>query len=343
MTADTLQRSIERAIDLPTGTDQTERASWVLRGFSEAALFAVARSAPMEPLDEAVAAHAELLGHGDPRFASRLRKLRQLSGAPPRCYSDLGREWMRPPPPRPPEPGRVAAFCRLADLIDHNGTRPQGDAVSAADGHGRAALAAREEWRPAGLPTSQVRFTLTAIDASLAWRVWAFEDGAPSIVVVAEILHAPVNDIWWGVHNGTHLDHIGHVAAQGHDACQLEYGQGLLVAESLAMTVEFLAALEAPDRTSARVVWDGLVERLARLPVPAVESPTAAAAREATDVEFAALPTLAAAYTTGTVEILAAEFDHPMIPPPYRLALTQRWEQLANRRPDVDAVLRDLR
>ena len=57
--------------------------------------------------------------------------------------------------------------------------------------------------------------------------------------------------------------------------------------------------------------------------------------RNATDQEFTALPTLARAYTTGAVELLASGFHHPLIPVAYRTALVDRWNSLAARRPEV--------
>jgi len=337
MSSDHTSRAVERLLDVPADPDSVETASWILRGMSEAALFAVAQSHAIEPLDDAVGALGARGRRGDPKFAARLRELRTILGPLPSAYQSLGRDWSPQPRPGPPDTQKATAYCRLADLVDRSGPPPSGQAVSAADGHGRAALLDRDRWRPGAHPTAGVRFVRTDIDPSLAWRVWTrAADGVPVIVLVAEKLTPTVNDVWWGIHNGTHLDHISHLEATGHDATVIEYGHGLLAAESLAMSVELLAGLETSDSGVARVVWEGLVERLARLPVPDVaSSPTAEAARNATDQEFTALPTLARAYTTGAVELLASGFHHPLIPVAYRTALVDRWNSLAARRPEV--------
>ena len=350
MNARAMERAVERAINLPAGLDSNEHASWILRGLCEAALFGIAQAQPIDPIDEAVDS-LTCLRRGDPRFASRLVNLRLIYGRAPgrretsllSSYGALGRDWSQTRPPTP-RPANTEAFCRLADLIDRNGSVPSDRTVSAADGYGRDALVARETWRPGGLPTTRVRFVASTLDPSLAWRVWTCgEDGAPIIVLLSEMLHPTVHDIWWGVHNGTHLDHITHLVADGQDPTVIEYGEGLLLAESLAMTVELLAGLENSNLATARVVWDGLVERLARIPLPRLaSSPTAVAARSAPNTEFASLPTLAAAYTIGSIDLLATGFNDPLIPTPYREALRERWDRLVAQRSDVEEILRGL-
>ena len=75
-----------------------------------------------------------------------------------------------------------------------------------------------------------------------------------------------------------------------------EFGTGLLLAESYAMAVELLAAVECVLAGEGHAVWQlgaGLIERAARL--PGGSAPAA---------EFADLPTLAEVYLLGPLEVL---------------------------------------
>ena len=104
--------------------------------------------------------------------------------------------------------------------------------------------------------------------------------------------------IWRGIHEGAHLDHLGVLARSGATApSPAEFGTGLLVAESYAMAVEMLAAVECILAGEGQAVWQlgaGLVERATRLP-----------GGSAATAEFADLPTLAEVYVLGPVEVLA--------------------------------------
>ncbi|GGN99380.1 hypothetical protein [Nocardia rhizosphaerihabitans] len=345
MTVPDIRKAISHATALPEGLSAQELASWTLRGLTEIALFGIAHGLPLDDIDDAVASLGALGKHAHPRFADRLRELRATAGPPTDVFADLAADWSPPAPPKTPSGPAVEGFCRLADLIGPMRDEPPGMFVSAADGHGRTALAERESWRPASLPTTGVVFIPVSVLAALTWRVWtAGSTGTPTVVLVEEMLSPPTMDIWWGIHNGTHLDHLGQLALDGRDPEEIEYSSGLLITESLAMTAELLAGLETENPTTARLIWDGLVERLARLPVPPLDSSrTARRAQNLSDAEFTALPTLAGAYTAGAIELLASGFDHPLIPERLRDAMRCRWDQASDRNPDVAGVLRDLR
>ena len=125
--------------------------------------------------------------------------------------------------------------------------------------------------------------------------------------------------IWRGIHEGAHLDHLGVLARSGATApSPAEFGTGLLVAESYAMAVEMLAAVECILAGEGQAVWQlgaGLVERATRLP----RSLSAAAA------EFADLPTLAEVYVLGPLEVLADGAAGRALPAKITGPLRARW------------------
>jgi hypothetical protein len=110
--------------------------------------------------------------------------------------------------------------------------------------------------------------------------------------------------IWRGIHEGAHLDHLAALSRLGGPGgpgpaapSPAEFGAGLMVAESYAMAVEILAGVECILAGEGQAVWQlgaGLIERATRL--PGASHPAA---------EFADLPTLAEVYVLGPLEILA--------------------------------------
>jgi hypothetical protein len=168
-----------------------------------------------------------------------------------------------------------------------------------------------------------------------------------------------------GVHNGAHLDHLAALvdgerraggSEGGHESGRLnrpwrpwrpwrpkeiEFGAGLMVAESYAMSVELLAVAEcllAGRLAEARELRAGLVSRMGRLPGyrdwRARRPATSAAAAEACGdhvVEFATLPTLAARYVTGPLDLIARGWRDPLIPPALAERIRTRWTALCER------------
>jgi hypothetical protein len=158
-----------------------------------------------------------------------------------------------------------------------------------------------------------------------------------------------------GIHNGAHLDHLaalvdGEEREAGHGAGpvsrpwrpkEIEFGAGLMVAESYAMSVELLAVAEcllAGRLAEARELRAGLVSRMGRIPGyrdwRARRPATSASAAEACGdhvVEFATLPTLAARYVTGPLDLIARGWRDPLIPPVLAERIRTRWTALCER------------
>ena len=96
-----------------------------------------------------------------------------------------------------------------------------------------------------------------------------------------------------------------------------EFGAGLLIAESYAMAVEMLAAVEcilAGEGQAVGQLGAGLIERATRLPGGA--HPAA---------EFAHLPTLAEVYLLGPLEVLTGGAAADALPGEIAGALSDRW------------------
>jgi hypothetical protein len=130
--------------------------------------------------------------------------------------------------------------------------------------------------------------------------------------------------IWRGIHEGAHLDHLSVLARSGEGApSPAEFGDGLLAAESYAMAVEILTAVECLLAGEGAAVWQlgaGLVERATRLPGGSDPAP-----------EFTDLPTLAEVYVLGPLHVLAGVAPARALAPAHTLpaelitALCARW------------------
>src|SRR5258705_548612 len=158
---------------------------------------------------------------------------------------------------------------------------------------GARQLAWGARYRPS--PSAEHVTLRLPLNRRLARRTWMCLPGLPgpgtAIAEVPSTATAIEQQIWRGIHEGAHLDHLSSAARFRHPPGRPlapspgEYGAGLLVAESYAMAVEMLAAVEcilAGEGHAVRQLGAGLIARGTRLPGGA--SPAA---------EFADLPTLA--------------------------------------------------
>jgi hypothetical protein len=336
-----------------------------LRGLAELLVQAHATndSLLVGAVDDAV---GRLRGAGSARFAERLRAVRALFGPVPVAYDDAvaraagapragtaatadaraaagarGPAWARRAP-GPEVRAAVGALVRWADeALPEPGRIPCADPGVPCD----AALAADliERYgpaRPAGLAHRGACRSL-AVPLALTWRTWWWHGSGPMLGVPGWTLSAGRSAVMFGLHAGAHLDlqwwsavERGPSAAVG-----LEFGAGLIVAESVTMAVEYSASARVPALRP--YVRQGLVGRLARLPRLARWGPAAvpdsaimaaaveaAEAAEATgDAEFGALPRLAAAYTAGPVLLAWRGFSHRLVPGALRGPLRSHWSQ----------------
>jgi hypothetical protein len=283
------------AFDLPARGAEYEL--WAVRGLSEIALGCVLLddSEVTGEFDEAVRAAG--LSAGGPA-ALRLRRLRALLGPVPPGYPS------GTSPPRglaavlEPETWRAAeALCAFAtDLMDRpGGGRAEPLAVATAE-----ALRWGARLRPSPGPAAHL-WTPPSPGPGLVWRSWMRLAGPVTAIVDRPPLEPPLRRLLWrGLHDGAHLDHMAALAGAPETAhtapLPIEFGTGLLAAESYAMAVEILAAAERSlDRALTEEICRGLLERVGRLPGAAAR-PALARVAVRPNPEYGMLPTLAAAH-----------------------------------------------
>jgi hypothetical protein len=311
--------------------EHAEAAAWTVRGWADVAVGCLALDRPViaaapgsrtDPgsspaafggLDAAVRA-APVVSGG--QHAARLRRLRELAGPVPPWYPDAR-----------PVAGPIRRVRRLvwqaADLLTRfgnelmmAGARLPWSASCPLSSARQLAWGAR--YRPS--PSDAYRTVRLPVDRFLARRTWMClpERPGPAVAEVPSNASPLAQQIWRGIHEGAHLDHLGALAALGPAApSPAEFGAGLLIAESYAMAVEIVAAIECILAEEGNAVWQlgaGLIERATRL--PGGSDPAA---------EFTDLPTLAEVYLLGPLEVLTGGQAARALPEQIAGALRSRW------------------
>jgi len=281
-------------------------------------------------LDEVI--RAVSVASGGPH-AARLRRIRELAGPVPPWYPDAR-----------PVAGPIRPVARLvwqaADLLARFGE----ELMMAGAGLPWSAscplssarqLAWGARYRPS--PSDAYRTVRLPVDRFLARRTWMCLPGSgiepapmpdsgrapdrgpgPAVADVPSTASPLAQQIWRGIHEGAHLDHLAALTALGPAApSPAEFGPGLLIAESYAMAVEIVAAVECILAEEGHAVWQlgaGLIERATRLPGGSDPAP-----------EFAGLPTLAEVYVLGPLEVLTGGEAARALPEQIAGALRSRW------------------
>ena len=333
----------DAAVSVPA--PDAEADAWIVRGWADVAVGCLALDGLPRPrgsglpgpradgsgafsgLDEVIRAVGVVSGG---HHAARLRGVRRLAGPVPLFYPDAR-----------PVAGQVRSIAgtawRAASLVEWFGghlvstgaTLPRGVACPLVSER-QLAWGARYRPSPAGGHVT-LRLPVTRL---LARRTWMCLPGLPDPgVAIAEVpstATAPEQQIWRGIHEGAHLDHLSSLARLGHGApSPEEFGAGLLIAESYAMAVEILAAVEcilAGEGQAVRQLGAGLIERATRLPGGA--HPTA---------EFADLPTLAEVYLLGPLDVLAGGPAAAALPADLVSSLHDRWRAACSAYPPAVA------
>ena len=314
-----------------------EAAAWTVRGWADVAVGCLALDGPASPgsliagldpgvtggafagLDEVVRVRPVVSGG---QHAARLRRLRELAGPVPSWYPDA-----RPVPGPVRDVGKFT--WQAADLVARFGE----DLMMTAAGLPWTAscplssarqLAWGARYRPS--PGHLHRTVRLPVDRFLARRTWMCLPGragtepvpGPVVAEVPSTASPLAQQIWRGIHEGAHLDHLSALTALGPAApSPAEFGTGLMIAESYAMAVEFLAAVECTLAEEGHAVWQlgaGLIERATRLPGGSNPAP-----------EFTGLPTLAEVYVRGPLEVLTGGEAARALPEQIAGALRARW------------------
>jgi len=305
-----------------------EAAAWIVRGWADVAVGCLALDGPANPdfsgafggLDEVI--RSVPVGSGGVQ-AARLRSLRRAAGPVPPWYPDTR-----------PVPGAIRSVgpCawRAARLLTRFGELLMRTAAVLPLGPACPLSSARQlawgaRYRP--LPTDEHVTVRLPVSRRLARRTWMCLPGLPAPgTAVAEVPSTATplaQQIWRGIHEGAHLDHLAVLARLGGPGrgpaapSPAEFGAGLMVTESYAMAVEILAAVECLLAGEGQAVWQlgvGLAERATRL--PGGSRPAA---------EFADLPTLAEVYVLGPLDILTGGRAGSALPEEIIGPLRTRW------------------
>ena len=308
-----------------------ESAAWTVRGWADVAVGCLALDGPAPPgpaprrpgafrgLDEVVRAVPIVSGG---QHAARLRRVRELAGPVPPWYPDARPAAGRIRRVRPfiwPAADLVAGF---GEELMMTGAGLPWSASCPLSSARQLAWGAR--YRPS--PSDAHQTVRLPVDRFLARRTWMCLPGrvgaepgpVPLVAEVPSTASPLAQQIWRGIHEGAHLDHLSALTALGPAApSPAEFGTGLLMAESYAMAVEILAAVECILAEEGHAVWQlgaGLIERAARLPGGSDPAP-----------EFTDLPTLAEVYVWGPLEVLTGGDAARALPEQIAGSLRARW------------------
>jgi hypothetical protein len=322
-----------------------EAAAWTVRGWADVAVGCLALDRPASSgsgqpgadlaggafggLDEVVRAVPVVSGG---QHAARLRRLRELAGPVPAWYPDSR-----------PVAGPIRAvgpfIWQAADLIARFGEELM---MVGAGLPWRAScplssarqLAWGARYRPS--PSDAHHTVRLPVNRFLARRTWMCLPGrvgtepGPAVAEVPSTASPLAQQIWRGIHEGAHLDHLSALTALGPAApSPAEFGTGLLIAESYAMAVEILAAVECIMAEEGHAVWqlgNGLIERATRLPGGSNPAP-----------EFTDLPTLAEVYVLGPLEVLTGGDAARALPEQIVGSLRARWRSASAAYPPAAA------
>ncbi len=343
MSQEYIDRAIELMLDVPARSE-IEHSAWVCRSLTEFGLALEVFEMDVQGLDAAVEVAALRHSKVPQRFAKRLRGIRERQGIIPSHYPLGYSEQLDPLPVSSKVELDAAILGSFSDLLRCR--VDFGASVSALDGAGVRAYEARRTWRPtnSGLPA---RFKEKPdLPTQLLWRGWFSNADGPVMVVVDEQLDSARMDIWWGVHNGTHLDHLS--AFNDSEPARLEYGEGLIVAEQVAMSAELLAGAEAMAVGNNRLceaIADGLEERIGRLNLVGDlgDGRTYVNATRLRSEEFSELPVLSEAYVSGPLDLLRRRHQDSLLPKWISKAFEDRWGAVAARHQGVANFLERVR
>ena len=321
-----------------------EADAWTVRGWADVAVGCLALdgsaptvpggSAPSAPgafggLDEVIRAMPVFSGG---QHAARLRRLRELAGPVPPWYPDAR-------PVAGPIRGVGPFIWQGADLLARFGEELMMTGAGLLWGASCPLSSARQlawgaRYRPS--PSDAHRTVRLPVNRFLARRTWMCLPGpgpgkgsGPAVAEVPSTASPLAQQIWRGIHEGAHLDHLAALTALGAAApSPAEFGAGLLIAESYAMAVEILAAVECVLAEEGHAVWQlgaGLIERATRLPGGSDPAP-----------EFVDLPTLAEVYVRGPLEVLTGGDAARALPAQIVGSLRARWRSASAAYPPAE-------
>ena len=335
------QKLRKAALTVPASS-ASERASWVARNMCELALYLHVTESNLEILDDTV--RAEDLSDADPQICRRLTELRATGSNCPDWYPIGSRPAGDEPHANREYVEAGFALCRFADALLNHAPTTKPHPASPIDGKGQAAIDGRAHWRPTFAGCGTVTYVqMGQISPRLIKRGWMHIPGqGPTMLVNDQSLDEGRLDVWWGIHNGGHLDHLAWL---GEDSPQrAEFGVGLLCTEGLAVALEILAAAEllaGVNIADANTLANGFSERVGRLPLPnsGRDCWNYRAARNQHATDFFCMPTVASAYVVKPLQLIASRFSDPCIPSLMASSIAVRFDKVARLDSATDALV----
>ncbi|MEM1375597.1 MAG: hypothetical protein AAGF78_14585, partial [Pseudomonadota bacterium] len=280
-----------------------------------------------------------VLDQADRSFRQRLSAIRELFGHVPTFYPNCSLEQATFEVDNEDLEDSLL-FAKFADLLVLKGEKhPLAYAI---DGAGEQAYFNHGNLRPTQPKASRPCFDYRPdFPHELRWRAWLMSPSGPTMVITDERMPVVQLIVCYGVHNGTHLDHLSHFSRS--EPSRIEFGEGILLSESLAMSAEMLAGAEALTKGNADlcdVVRDNLIERLGRIPLPHITDYSAGyvSAQAKASREFRSLPTFASAYSVGAVRLIRKRYADPLIPHEIASEFLKRWDAVCNENREIQSM-----
>lgn len=330
--------SARRALRVPQ-----EDADWQVRNWCEilAILVATGNASEVRRVDRCI--ETSPIRSCSAHFARRLHSLRRCAGEVPGWWPRGAQGAPTPPRLREPERGVLRALLAFGDALARTAVAPKGLQEVRIEVVDLAPLLVSASPLRVQAGVECIGVDASAV-ADLIWRRWfrfptAEGGGAACLLVPGDTIPRVKHLVWTGVHDATHLIHLADPQdVDGAGPSAIEFNDGLVLAESVAMAAELIAASTARRRGTsdvAHILWEGLAERIGRVTTedsrdfratPDAASPTLGAALAASNPEFGTLPTLARAYTFGALALAARGFRDPRVPADLGGALRERWQ-----------------
>ena len=283
-----------------------EVASWRLRNACEAAVLVKLGLVPARVIDEIARPTDYTLAA--PHLTAELASWRKVCGLGRLAAHQREAKRSRYPLPRDYSECARILFDLGRTMLCH------GEGLSSSPRHsiksrGPGTVELVASWRPTNSGEGDwLAVNLDRIPASMVRRSWfSTPDQGPIIITTNGFMPRDQLEVWWGIHNGAHLDllsELGHLSLR-----EAEFGAGLLLSEAIAMSLEILAALETQAgkaRYSLQVLGKGFIERADRLQWRDQQQRTG---RGAVAEYWAAIPKVAEAYVVGPIRLIGSGFN----------------------------------
>ena len=336
-------------------SDEIEDADWQVRNWCEIAAILIATDNADAVRLLAAQVEASQVRHCSERFALRLQTLGKIAGLADVTWPCGIRAPVKTSAPSLRHLTLLEAFADYAESVRtwSSSVSTESDTLDIAPEGVSALIQATSDYRIDG-PITFIGLRAASVESSL-WRRWSWFPSEPKpsplLLIPMNRMSREQHTVWTGIHDATHILHLLALEHHATGPAEIEFNDGLMVAESLAMSVEVIAASaarELDDRAVGAQLWRGFVERISRF--NGIRALSERATPTVTDMsilatvddagEFATLPTLASAYSVGVLELASRGFSHPLVPASLGAALRSRWQECMEADPAIKRLTR---